>query len=92
MENLNKLTPAELESIKDDDFTEKDIPQIEEAMRRTKYEYNGRKIKRSDAVRLLGRKIWLSGITRSAFHASAVRPTLDGKSFVYFDTSCIFKQ
>lgn len=42
-------------------------------------------ISREEALRLLGRKLWLNGLARSAFHGTAVR-TADGENFVCFNT------
>ena len=50
----------------------------------------GKRISRDEAIRLLGRKEWLSGLSRSAFHFTACRDTLDGTSFVLFDSHKLF--
>ena len=69
-----------------------DYEQIEEALksRCTKYRVCGESISRSEAIKLLGWKVFLSGISRSAFHFTAARPTNDGKTIVHFDSSNMF--
>ena len=42
-------------------------------------------INNEDAVKVLGMKIFLSGISRSAFHATALRDSKDGKYSVNFN-------
>lgn len=72
--------------------TEDDLSQIAAAIhsRNTKYTLEGEPIGREEALRLLGRETYLSGISRSAFHYSAERETADGKH-VGFDSSNLFK-
>lgn len=77
-------------------FREKDFPQIEEAMKKskTKYKLGATPISREKAIALLGREVYLSGISRSAFHFSAARevPSKDVViKVVYFDSSSLFK-
>ncbi len=69
-----------------------DFPQIEAAMqsRNTKYTLEGQTISQATAITVLGRKQFLTGISRSAFHATAARETEDGKT-VLFDSSRLFK-
>lgn len=69
---------------------ESDFGQIEEASRRTTYEYDGRQIDREEAITLLGRFSYLSGLGRSAFHGSAVQLTPEERP-VYFDSSRLFE-
>lgn len=69
---------------------ESDLCQIEEAARRTLYEYDGMRINREEAINLLGRMSYLAGIARSAFHWSAMQLTPDEKP-VYFDSSRLFE-
>lgn len=76
-------------------FEERDFPQIEEAFQKskTKYKLNSWKISREEAIRVLGWRQYLSGITRSAFHYTAVREvpmSISGEA-VYFDSSNLFK-
>ena len=71
---------------------EKEIQQIEEATKSTKtsYTFGGVPISREEVICLLGRETYLSGLSRSAFHFTAVQYTDDGRS-VYFDSSRLFK-
>lgn len=69
-----------------------DFPQIEAALqaRNTKYTLDEQTISQAAAIAVLGRKQFLTGISRSAFHATAARETEDGK-IVLFDSSRMFK-
>ena len=67
--------------------TEKDFGQIEEAMSKTIYEdENGKRISRKQVLDNMSRAEWLSGISRSAFHFTAMR------SGVLFDSSRLFNK
>lgn len=70
--------------------TEQDIKQIARAMSKTEFVYRGKRISADEASALLGRRCFLSGMARSAFHFSAGRETDDGE-MVYFDSSRFFK-
>lgn len=85
-----KLTPDDKVVLLDMGYEESDFRQIEEATRRTIYRYDGRKIKLEEVIALIGRRDFLSGVARSAFHYSAGRDTQEGKQ-VYFDSSRIFR-
>jgi hypothetical protein len=87
-----KLTPEDRELLLSWGHDEKDIQQIEEATHsnKTSYDLDGTPIGREEAIRLLGRKEYLSGISRSAFHGTSVRWTDDGKE-VFFDSSRLFR-
>ncbi len=50
-----------------------------------------RDISRKEAMELLGREGWLNGLDRSAFHYTAMRETIDGKNYILFDSSKLFK-
>lgn len=65
--------------------TEKDFGQIEEAMSKTIYEEDGKRVSRKRVLEVMSRTEWLSGISRSAFHFTAMR------SGVLFDSSRLFK-
>ena len=75
---------------------EEDFCQIEQVLQKryTKYEYKGAQISREQAIDLLGRETFLSGIYRSAFHYTAARPVSDDPAdgVVYFDSSAFFKE
>ena len=86
-----KLTNSDKEYLKEIRHSEKDYNQIEKVSERTDYEYQDKKIGRKKAIELLGRKVYLCGIARSAFHWTACRETPDGKE-VYFDSSRFFKE
>lgn len=87
-----KLTKKDKDVILSMGYSESSFWQIEEATlsRNTKYELDETPIKRDEAIHLLGRENYLSGICRSAFHGSAVRETPDGKT-VYFDSHQLFR-
>ena len=85
---LRKIDKVMLEEL---NVPEKDWAQIEAAISKTTFEYNKRRISASEASRLLGRKEFLSGMSRSAFHWSATRETPDGAT-VYFDSIRYFKE
>lgn len=96
-----KLKNCEKEILIEFGHSEEDLEQIQEALdsRYTKYEYccggSEKKISRQKACELLGIREFLSGISRSAFHWSAVRYIDDNceeKGYIYFDSSNLFKQ
>ena len=72
---------------------ERDLPQIEEALRadKTTYQLGSKFISRQKAIELLGMRTFLSGIARSAFHWSAARETAGGGEVIHFDSSRLFK-
>lgn len=88
-----KLTAQDKEWLREFGHKDEDFPQIEEAAQKQKTTYKlGRQpISREQAIALLGRKTYLSGISRSAFHCTAVRD-MDGGRFVYFDSSNLFSK
>lgn len=84
-----KLTEADIILLKKWGYLEIDFPQIEDAIRVSKYQlYNEQEeatfISRAKVLKLLGREKFLSGITRSAFHWSAFRE--NGNAKVFFVT------
>ncbi len=87
-----KLTKADKELLLHLGHTECDLAQIEVALCRNKtmYSLDCVHITRDEAVRLLGRKKYLAGISRSAFHSSAVQYTDSGEA-IYFDSSRMFQ-
>lgn len=92
---LTKADKAYLRSINEG---EEYFPQIEEAMDKTTYELcdeDGketiRTITREEAIELLGRENWLNGLDRSAFHWTAMRQTKDGKNYILFNSSKLFR-
>lgn len=87
-----KLTIDDKKILKDFGCNILDFFQIEKAMGNsiTTYEIETKPISREEAKELLGKKIYLSGISRSAFHGSAARETKDGRA-IYFDSSRLFR-
>ena len=75
-----------------------DLPQIEEAADVTTYTLFEDKrdcgmITRDEAIKLVGREMWLSGLSRSAFHWTAYRQVLDNPDggLVMFDSKKLFR-
>lgn len=87
-----RLTDQDKKWLRDMGHDDKDFPQIEKAMYKcyTIYGLGKETISREQAIALLGRKTYLSGISRSAFHYTAARKTDDGRT-VYFDSSKLFR-
>lgn len=85
-----KLTEMMIKTLREWGHPEKEIEQIERATAVTTYERNGRTISEEEARRLLGTRVWLSGISRSAFHRSAARVDRCGQT-VYLDSSGLFR-
>lgn len=86
-----KLTKKDKKLLLSLGCAECDLGQIDEAVRKTVYEYRNRRIDWEEAIELLGREDYFRGIIRSAFHWTAVRHTPDGRP-VYFDSSRLFKE
>ena len=85
-----KLTQEEKELLIEWGFNEADFEQIERATRKTVYEMDGKKISGSEALEILGRETYLSGIARSAFHFTSCRENEKGQ-MVHFNSSKLFK-
>lgn len=86
-----KLLKKEKEYLQKAGYRESDFRQIQEAVGRTVYTVNGKEeISAKRAKELLGRQTFLSGLTRSAFHWSAVRKTASGET-IHFDSSKLFQ-
>lgn len=87
-----KLTNEDKAYLKELGYPEADFAQIEEAIGKTVYTLNFKKqITLEKALELLGRQTFLSGISRSAFHYSAVRHIGDSDVTVDFDSSKLFE-
>ena len=89
-----KLSYMDEVLLKEMSVPEKDFAQIEAAAQKTKYYiFPGKeRISRSKAIQILGRKNYLSGLSRSAFHWDAIRYADDGSDTkVIFDSSSYFK-
>lgn len=109
-----KLTNEDKKQLKENGYTENDFPQIERAMQKSITTYKvfnlktekSEKISREQAIKILGRDVWLSGIARSAFHWDTSRDNMRGyfkpntadyvitqqpTHIVHFDSSKLFK-
>ena len=109
-----RLTSEDKEYLKANGCPESDFPQIERAMQKSKTKYKAvylntgksEVISREKAIELLGRDVWLSGLSRSAFHWTASRDNMRGyfkpgtahyvvtqesTCNVFFDSSNLFK-
>ena len=97
-----KLSNDNKKYLKNINVPEEDFTQIEECIPYTtfklykpikgKYDEFVRNISRKEAIEILGIKEFLSGMSRSAFHLTAVRFSLDENYTVYFDSSKYFKE
>lgn len=85
-----ELTEGDKALLKSWGYPESNLPQIEEALSRTVYTLDGKRISRKNAISLLGWRAYLSGIARSAFHRSACRQDASGNE-ILFDSSALFK-
>ena len=101
-----KLTPEDIALLREwGETEERCIKQVERcaAKKYTKYTMidtsNGigvkkKSISREEAIEILGREEWLSGLHRSAFHCSAVRYKgggCEGQIYVHFDSYDFFR-
>jgi len=88
-----KLKKEDKKILKNLGVEEEDFNQIERAIKKTVYELKDkdgtREIAQEEALKILGREEFLSGISRSAFHWSSVRK--NGGKTIYFDSSKLFK-
>ncbi len=90
------LSPDDKDLLRSWNHTDRDIDQISDAIRRTTYTAyipgttRGKRISADAAVEILGRKDFLSGIARSAFHFTALRVNGTGTE-VYFDSRKLFR-
>lgn len=75
-----KLTAEDEATLLELGHAKQDIPQLKDAARKATIKYRNEKISHERAVELLGRRTYLTGISRCAFHASAVRNTPDGET------------
>lgn len=74
-------------------YSADEFQQIEYAMRasQTLYYVDDVPISREEAIRILGREEYISGVARSAFHGSSLRFSETQEQSVYFDSSRIFQ-
>ena len=85
-----KLTSMDKELLKNWGHEDEDCNQIERATTKTTYKSDNKKISLDEALKILGRETYLSGISRSAFHFSAYRQNEKGVA-VLFDSSKLFR-
>lgn len=83
------LNDSEIEILLELGYLKQDLPQFQEAVKKTVYTYEGKRISAKKAKALLGEEAFLSGLARSAFHWSSMRETADGKG-VSFNSSKLF--
>ena len=93
---MKKLSKEHQEIILNFGNPERDLAQIEKALKYTDFELydqsktEDEKITIDKAIEILGEELFLSGICRSAFHWSATRESKKGQK-VYFNSSRLFK-
>ena len=103
VENTLKLSEEDIAKLKSWGESDKDIPQIEEALNITKFtvsdvidgqvDMNAEKeITAQEARDILGDERFLSGLDRSAFHWNSGRYNADETKYVSFDSSALFKE
>lgn len=91
-----KLTMEDKKCLMSMGHPESDLWQIELAQtgNNTIYTYKDKRISRKKAIELLGKKKFLSGLSRSAFHWNSYRLIDDNgtdEEGVYFDSSNMFR-
>lgn len=87
-----KLTEQDKQILREVGHPESDMRQLSEAARRCKYQdYNDdkKKLTAAEVINRIGRKYWLYGISRAAFHWTTSR-TENGQH-IGFDCSAMFK-
>jgi len=89
-----KLTGEDKKLLTEWGYPEEDFNQIERATTKTTYALseNGKihsKVTADEAIDILGREDYLSGMGRSAFHWSACRENKEGQR-IYFNSSKLF--
>lgn len=87
----------DIKYLKDGGYSEEDIKQIKTSGKYLKLTYiredsTEKKINQPTALSILGRKEFVSGMARSAFHYTAMRDAKNGNGKVYFDCSAMFKE
>lgn len=79
-----KLSAEDEALLLDMGHPKQDIRQLQDAARKTTIKYRNEKISHERAIELLGRRTYLTGISRCAFHASAVRETPEGEPVDFY--------
>ena len=69
-------------------YVKDDIPQIKQAVSKTTYTFNGKKISCTHAADSLGLKQFLASLGRSAFHYSTIGK--NGKYYIEFNSSKLY--
>lgn len=84
-----ELTKKDKEQLLKWGYLEEDIYDIEKTMGCIKILSfkSARYITFNDAIRMIGRKEWLSGIARTTFHGSAMRTGKNNRHSIYFERS-----
>ena len=91
-----RLTEDDKKLLKSWGHPDRDMEQIEEAIRKTVYTIyrtdsgKGKRISAKAALEILGRRAFLSGISRSAFHYTALRKN-DDHVEVHFNSKKLFE-
>ena len=89
---LVKLTEVDKKFLKEElHEDDESIDQIKRALKKTTFELDGKRISAEKVVGLIGRRKFLCGLDRSAFHWDAVQNTADGHE-VYFDSRRFFRE
>ena len=71
-------------------YLEEDFPQIQRGLNDVKIYLNydeEKELTREEAIRVLGKRCFLSGVARAAFDSSSVRLNKTEKNHIYFDLS-----
>lgn len=95
---MDKLSKEDKDILLSWGYSKENLNQIEYAINHTIYTYydecnNSTKISYKKARKILGNKVFLSGIGRSAFHRSCTRNQSDNlKCYIEFDSSNVFKR
>ncbi len=90
-----KLNKKDKEMLIRANCSESDFFQMEEASKKTNFfllknDSIKKQITKTQALEILGRELFWSGIARSAFHWTAVRESINGT--IYFDSSSFFRK
>lgn len=80
-----KLTEQDKQILRDFGHPESDMRQLNEAARRCKYtDEHNKRISTEKVIGMIGRKAWLAGLSRAAYHATASQGEY-GQNHVSFD-------
>lgn len=89
---LKQLTDFQKNTFLEIGFKDEDLNQLLLAINLSSYEKeDGLKISRENVIRILGELKYLYGISRSAFHYTAVQYDDKNKNTIYFNSSMLFK-